>query len=128
MGLVFGKGINEVHSHVIGFYDSDYASDLDRRRSLTSYIFTLGGSAINWHATLQSIIVLSTIETQYMAATKTVKKTLWLKGLIVNFGVSYQKDIIVFCDSQNTIHLTKNQMIMRGQGTQMLECILFVMW
>ncbi|RZB67291.1 hypothetical protein D0Y65_037595 [Glycine soja] len=44
MGLVFGRGINEVHSHVTGFCDSDFAGDLDCRRSLTSYVFMLGGS------------------------------------------------------------------------------------
>lgn len=43
MGLVFGRGINEVHSHVTGFCDSDFAGDLDCRRSLTSYVFMLGG-------------------------------------------------------------------------------------
>ena len=49
LGLVFGKATNECNSHVIGYCGSDYASDLDRRRSLSGYIFTLGGSAISWH-------------------------------------------------------------------------------
>lgn len=40
VGLVFDK-ICELDSCVIGFVDSDYAGDNDKRRSLTSYIFTL---------------------------------------------------------------------------------------
>ena len=65
---MFGKVTNRAIGLVIGFCDSDYAGDVDRRRSLTGY-----------------------------------------KGLVGDLGVS-QKDITVFCDSQSTIHLTKNQM------------------
>ena len=58
IGLVFGRGTNRVIGHVIGFCDSDCASDLNHRRFLHGYIFTLGGSAISWRATLQSTITL----------------------------------------------------------------------
>ena len=36
----------------IGCVDSDYATDLDRRRSLTGYMFTVGSCAVSWKATL----------------------------------------------------------------------------
>jgi len=76
-GLVYGRGTNG--RHVTGFCDSDYASYLDCRRFLTYYIFTLKGSAISWHATLHSPIVLWTTEAEYMVATKAVKEALWFK-------------------------------------------------
>ncbi|XP_048501345.1 secreted RxLR effector protein 161-like [Beta vulgaris subsp. vulgaris] len=44
------------------FSDFDYAMDVDGRRSMTSYVFTLGGSVVNWKATLQPTLTLSTIE------------------------------------------------------------------
>lgn len=44
-----------------------------------------------------------------MAAIEAVKEALWLKGLIGDLEVS-QKDIMVFCNSESAIHLTKNQM------------------
>ncbi|KAF2308887.1 hypothetical protein GH714_022772 [Hevea brasiliensis] len=47
---------------VVGYMDSDFARDLDKRRSLTGYLFTLSGSAISWKATLQDIVALSTTE------------------------------------------------------------------
>ena len=89
LGLVFGKATNECNSHVIGYCGSDYASDLDRRRSLSGYIFTLGGSAISWRATLQSTVALSTTEAEYMAATEAVKEALWLKGLVRDLGAGH---------------------------------------
>ncbi|XP_071913996.1 uncharacterized protein [Coffea arabica] len=47
--------------------DSDYAGDLDRRRSLSGYVFCINGCAVSWKATLQPIVVLSTTEVEYMA-------------------------------------------------------------
>ncbi len=44
-----------------------------------------------------------------MAATKAVKKAIWLKGLVSNLGLQHG-DTLVFCDSQSAMHLTKNQM------------------
>uniref|UniRef100_A0A3Q7JMW7 Reverse transcriptase Ty1/copia-type domain-containing protein n=1 Tax=Solanum lycopersicum TaxID=4081 RepID=A0A3Q7JMW7_SOLLC len=47
---------------VTGYSDSDYAGDVDTRRSMTSYVFTLGGSVVSWKATLQPTVTLSTTE------------------------------------------------------------------
>ena len=59
IGLVFDRKIATTNN-VAGYVDSDYGGDLDRRRSLSGYIFTLCNSAISWKATLQSIVALST--------------------------------------------------------------------
>ncbi|KAH9791941.1 CCHC-type domain-containing protein [Citrus sinensis] len=84
-GLMYGK--TEASDEVLkGYVDSDYAGDLDRRRSLTGYLFMLNGCAVNWKATLQSVVALSTTEAEYTAATEAVKEALWLKGNEVSRG------------------------------------------
>uniref|UniRef100_A0A3Q7J5Z4 Reverse transcriptase Ty1/copia-type domain-containing protein n=1 Tax=Solanum lycopersicum TaxID=4081 RepID=A0A3Q7J5Z4_SOLLC len=60
----------------------DYAGDVDTRRSMTGYVFTLGGSVVSWKATLQPTVTLSTTEAEYMALTEAAKEGIWLKGLI----------------------------------------------
>ena len=45
-GLVYGKSTGNVVG-LYGYVDSDYAGDLDRRRSLTGYLFFLYGCLIN---------------------------------------------------------------------------------
>ena len=67
--LQFGR----TRDGVAGYVDSDYAGDFDKRRSLTGYVFTIGGCAISWKATLQSTVALSTIEAEYMAVTEACK-------------------------------------------------------
>ncbi|KAG8503721.1 hypothetical protein CXB51_001724 [Gossypium anomalum] len=83
--------------------------DLDRRRSLTGYVFTIGGCAISWKATLQITVALSTTEAEYMAITEACKEAIWLKGLFSEFNEDLQIST-VFCDSQSAIFLTKDQM------------------
>ncbi|KAG8503399.1 hypothetical protein CXB51_001318 [Gossypium anomalum] len=94
---------------VIGYVDADFAGDLDRRRSLTGYVFTIGGCAISWKATLQTTVALSTTEVEYMAITEACKEAIWLKGLLSELNEDLQIST-VFCDSQSAIFLTKDQM------------------
>ena len=66
---------------VAGYVDYDYVGDLNKRRSLTEYVFTIGGCAISWKTTLESTVALSTTEAEYMALTEACKEVFWLKGL-----------------------------------------------
>ncbi len=74
VGLTFNKA--KMSDSVVGYVDSDFAGDLDKRRSLTCYLFTLSGSAISWKATLQARVALSITEAEYMALTEAVKEVL----------------------------------------------------
>ncbi|KAE8691959.1 hypothetical protein F3Y22_tig00110864pilonHSYRG00223 [Hibiscus syriacus] len=93
---------------VVGYADSDYAGDLDKRRSTTRYLFTLAKAPISWKSTLQSTVALSTTEAEYMAISEAVKEVIWLNGLMEDLGV-VQSHISLYCDSQSSIHLAKNQ-------------------
>ena len=58
--LHFGKN----STGVLGYVDSDHAKDIDNRRSVTGYMFTLDGCAISWQAHLQPTVALSTTEAE----------------------------------------------------------------
>ncbi|KAH9705116.1 hypothetical protein KPL70_011757 [Citrus sinensis] len=94
---------------VEGYVDADYAGDLDKRRSLTGYLFTLSSCTINWKASLQSVVALSIIEAEYTAAAEAFKEAIWLRGMVTELGYE-QKQVAVHCDSQSAICLSKNQM------------------
>ena len=102
--LHFGR----VRDGVIWYVDFDFAGDLDKR-SLTGYVFTIGGCIISWNATLQTTVALSTTEVEYMAITKACKETIWLRGFLGEICDDL-KTTIVFCDSQSAIFLSKYQM------------------
>ncbi|KAG8474295.1 hypothetical protein CXB51_034132 [Gossypium anomalum] len=101
-----------IRDEVIGYVDADFTGDLDRRRSLTGYVFTVGGFAISWKATLQTTFALSTTKAEYMAIIETCKEAIWLKGLFSELNEGLQIST-VFCDSQSAIFLTKDEFVSR---------------
>jgi hypothetical protein len=110
--LVYDRG-SGIGFSVIGYVDLDYSGDLDKRRFLTGYVFILLGCATSWKATLQSTVALSITEAEYMVAAKAMEVAIWLIGLVGDLQLQ-ESVIAVFCNSQNTIHLTKNQMYHEG--------------
>ncbi|GJV36566.1 hypothetical protein Tco_1409043 [Tanacetum coccineum] len=66
-------------------------------------------SSICWKAALQHVVALSTTEAKYMALTKAVKESIWLKGLLIELGVNL-RSMVVNCDNQGAIHLSRNAM------------------
>lgn len=106
VGLMFDR--NQMNAcKVRGYVDSDYAGDLDRRRSTTGYVFTMCGAPISWRSMLQSTVSLSTTEAEYIAAGEAVKEALWLQGLFGDLNI-HCKVISVSCDSQSAICLAMN--------------------
>lgn len=47
---------------VVGYYDADYAGDLDTRGSTTDYVFNLGSGAVSWCSKRQPTVSLSCTE------------------------------------------------------------------
>ncbi|GKB81391.1 retrotransposon protein, putative, ty1-copia subclass, partial [Tanacetum coccineum] len=106
VGLVYGRYQGK-HVDVDGFVDVDYAKDPDKGRSITRYVFMVHGCVVSWKGTLQHVIALSTTEAEYMALTKAVKESIWLKGLLIELGVNLWS-MVVNCDNQSAIHLSRN--------------------
>jgi hypothetical protein len=69
-GLIFEghKGLE-----LIGYCVADYAGDINTRRSIAGYVYTLGGTAISWDSKLQQTMALSKTEAEFMAATQATK-------------------------------------------------------
>jgi hypothetical protein len=76
-GLLFDKNsVKEIV--VLGFVDSDSAGDLDKRHTISGYVFSLCGSVVSWRASLESVIALSTTKAKYVSTTEGVKEAIWM--------------------------------------------------
>ncbi|CAA7029323.1 unnamed protein product [Microthlaspi erraticum] len=94
---------------VTGYCDSDYATDPDKRRSITGYVFTVGGNTVSWRSCLQKFVALSTTEAEYVALSEASREAVWLKGICEELGFK-QGVVNIHCDSQSAIYLAKNHM------------------
>ncbi|MCO5584819.1 hypothetical protein L7F22_038751 [Adiantum nelumboides] len=88
---------------VLGYTDSDYAGDLDNRRSTSGYVFTMAGGAVSWQFRLQTCVTQSTTEAEYVAALEAI----WLGRLVTNLGIKEEMPML-HCDSQSSILLAHN--------------------
>lgn len=79
-GLVY-KHPKSIKLELYGYVDSDYAEDVDKRRSFTSFTFVLGGNVISWKSNLQPVVKLSTTETKFIALSESVKEEIWPEGI-----------------------------------------------
>ncbi|XP_048637505.1 secreted RxLR effector protein 161-like [Brassica napus] len=104
-GLNFGAATQE---GLIGYSDSSYNVDPDDGKSTTGHIFYLGGNPITWCSQHQEIVVLSSCEAEFMAATEASKQAIWLKDLLGEvFGETSEK-VVMRIDNKSAIALSKN--------------------
>ena len=90
-----------------GYTDADMAGDLDKRKSVSGYLFTFAGGVVSRQSKLQKCGTLFTTEAGYIAATEVGKKMLWLKGFLQELGLKQSK-YVVHCDSQSALNLSRN--------------------
>ena len=58
VGLLF-KRDDTLGQSMIEYIDSDYAGDLDKRRSTTGYVFTFARGPISWKSTVYTIVTVN---------------------------------------------------------------------
>lgn len=97
-GLMF-EGVENDDIDLYGCVEFNYVSDLNIKRSTTSYVFILVGREVSWKFMRQGIVSLSIIEAGYIVVIEATKEALWLKGLINEFE-KLSGNIDIYCDSQ----------------------------
>ena len=75
-----------LHIHY-GYTKSDYVGCSNSTKSTSGYIFEFLGGAISWRSRLQESTALSTIEPEYVVASKACKEVIWLSRLACDMGI-----------------------------------------
>jgi hypothetical protein len=63
---------------MFGFTDASHAKEDLKWRSVSGYVFIVNGGAVSWSVKKQSIVALSTAESEYIAMTHAAKELLWI--------------------------------------------------
>ena len=99
---------------LIGYSDSDYAGDLDDRRSTSGYVFMMSSGAVAWSSKKQAIVTLSTTEAEFIYAAMCACQAIWMKRILKQLNWD-QKNCVIYCDNCSTIKLSKNP-VMHGRS------------
>lgn len=105
LGLVLG-GLDDVV--VTGWSDSDWAADLDSRRSIAGFTFDIAGGMVSWSSKKQPTVALSTAEAEYMAMAHASKEAIWLRTLLSEIGFPQESPSTIHVDNQGAIALANN--------------------
>jgi hypothetical protein len=92
---------------LIGFADSDWASDPTTRKSTTGYLVKLANGVICWNSRVQKSIALSSTEAEYMSLGDTCRQLVWIRSLFLELGIKL-KPIPLCGDNQGSIFLASN--------------------
>ena len=98
---------------VEGYSDANWVTDSHDLKSTTGYLFLLGGAAIAWGSTRQTIISRSTMEAELIALDTTCNEAEWIKNLISELLLVSKPvpTISIHCDNKAVIELTNQKSI-----------------
>ncbi len=90
------------------YSDTDWAEDLDLRKSTTRYVVYAAGVPIAWQSKLQTTVAVSTMEAEYMTVFWAIQELIWIKGVLCKINFDYVGPIILHTDSQSVMALARN--------------------
>ena len=111
-GLLFksaGKSLNEPWDLEM-YVDSDYATDVDTRRSRAGYLIYLNGNLISYRSCLQpgkADLATGTCEAEYKALSLALKELTWVRMVLDTMGIDIKTPMMIWEDNQATIKLTQ---------------------
>jgi len=92
---------------VTGYTDADFAGCQDTRRSTTGFTFLINGTAVTWSSQRQSIVSLSSTESEYLALGTGVKDAIWVSNFLDELGYTC-KPLPILIDNRSAIQLASN--------------------
>ena len=105
LGLLYlATNTDELH----GYSDSDWAGDLDDRKSTSGYLFRLSGAPISWRSRKQTSVALSTAEAEYVSLSSATQEVMWLRRLTSELKNGPTKATVLYEDNQSAIAMTRN--------------------
>jgi len=93
LGIYYKKGEN---TKIVAYSDSDFAGDIDDRRSTSGIVFLFGFGAVLWSSKKQPVVTLSTTEAEYIVVASCTCQCIWIKRVLEKMGLEEQKNILFF--------------------------------
>lgn len=111
LAIQYGSTSSAPAPSPVGFTDSDFAGDIDDRKSTSGYLFMLGGGAITWRSRKQPLVAFSTVEAEYIGASDAAKEAIWMRSFfaqLTNRSLDSLGPQKIFVDNQGAIQLARN--------------------
>lgn len=111
----FGIFYKKDGQNLEAYTDSDYAGDIEDRKSTSGYTFLLSSGAVAWSSRKQPRVTLSTTEAEFVAAAVCACQAVWMRRILKELCYEGEKCTSINCDNRSTIKLSKNP-VMHGRS------------
>jgi hypothetical protein len=92
---------------MLAYTDADWGSQ-PHHHLISGHVVSLVGMPVAWGSRKQNIVVLLSMEAEYVAATNLLKDVIWLQNLISEIRAPIVGPTIILCNNQGAITLTQN--------------------
>lgn len=107
LGITYRKGAGGL----VGYTDSDYATDSTNGKSVSGMVFMMNGGPVCWKSKQQDTVATSTCEAELIAANVGAREALWFRKLLPELGVDLVGPVVVKGDNECCITLTKHPVL-----------------
>ncbi|PHT85897.1 hypothetical protein T459_08003 [Capsicum annuum] len=99
---------SQSNTEVTTYSDTDWASCLFSRRSVTGYFVKLGESMVSWKSKKKNTISRSSGEAEYKSIVTTIAELIWLIGLLKEIGVEVKQLAKIYTNSKSVMQIASN--------------------
>jgi transposase InsO family protein len=110
LAITYGGDHKDENMRLHGFSDADYAACRHTRKSISGYVYFLGGGVIGCSAKRQSTVALSTTEAELYGVVKAAMEGCWLRYLLREIGYHFNdaENVRLYGDNQGALSLAEN--------------------
>jgi hypothetical protein len=105
--------------NIVGFVDTDYATNKDNRKSTTGYLLTFGGCLVSWLSKAQPSVTLSSTEAEYVGASTLATEIKFVIMMLEEMKIQFSLPAIMYEDNTGAIFLMNNNQV--GQRTKHID-------
>lgn len=85
------------------YSDSDWAGDVNSRKSTTGFMISYAGGVISWTSRRQNCVSLSSMEAEYCALTEACQEIVWQRRLLEDMTENTSEPTTIMEDNQSCI-------------------------
>ncbi|KAM1147908.1 hypothetical protein ACFX19_040240 [Malus domestica] len=94
--------------NITAYSDSDWAADINTRRSITGFVVYLGTNPISWQSKKQSTVSRSSTEAEYKALAHCVADVFWIRSVFKDIHQYILVPPSLYCDNLSALALSSN--------------------
>ena len=93
---------------VIAYSDSDFAGNVENRRSIAGFVLYLNGAPISWKSKGMKSTALSSSEAEFISLSETAKEVSFVYQVMKSMGIELKLPIVIRVDNIGAIFMSEN--------------------